>query len=95
MQDKKLWFKAKRFGWGWYPCSWQGWAVLCMYVFVLISNSIFLNNHVNSISDLLIQFFPDTYILTVFLIIICYTTGEKPKWHWGYKDKSQDKKDVI
>ena len=22
---QKLWFKAKLYGWGWYPCSWEGW----------------------------------------------------------------------
>jgi len=92
METKKLlWFKAKHFGWGWYPCTWQGWGVLLMYVFALISNTIFVNNHVSSVSDLFIQFFPQTYILTVFLIIICYATGEKPGWHWGWK-KDADKK---
>ena len=85
--EKKRWFKAKYFGWGWYPCSWQGWVIVLMYVFALISNVIFINNHVNSNSDFLIQFVPQTYIMTVFLIIICYTTGEKPGWHWSFKKK--------
>lgn len=85
--DKKLWFKAKCFGWGWRPVTWQGWAIIAMYVFALTANFIFVNNHVDSNSDFLIQFFPQTYILTIFLIIICYATGEKPSWHWGFKKK--------
>lgn len=81
--DRKLWFKAKRYGWGWYPCTWQGWAVLLMFVFVLFVNTTYLNNHAHSNSDFLTQFFPQTYVLTVFLIIICAATGEKPRWRWG------------
>ncbi len=84
-----LWFKAKRFGWGWYPCTWQGWVILLMYVFALVLNSIFVNNHVNSMPDLALQFFPETYVLTIFLIIICYVTGEKPSWNWGFKKKEK------
>ncbi len=30
MSDK-LWFKAKKFGWGWTPCSWEGWTVTGLY----------------------------------------------------------------
>ena len=26
--DKQLWFRAKSYGWGWTPITWQGWAVL-------------------------------------------------------------------
>jgi uncharacterized membrane protein YhaH (DUF805 family) len=85
MEQKKLWFKAKSYGWGWTPCTWQGWAIIAMYIFAIISNVIFVNNHVGSSSDFLMQFFPNVYILTVFLIIICYLSGEKPAWRWGNK----------
>jgi hypothetical protein len=27
-QDKRLWFRARRFGWGWTPITWQGWMAL-------------------------------------------------------------------
>ncbi len=86
LMDKKLWFKAKRYGWGWYPCTWQGWAVLVMYIFALVTNAVYVNNHeTTSVSDFLRQFFPQWYILTVFLIIICAATGEEARWRWGSK----------
>ena len=25
--ERKPWFKPKRFGYGWTPASWQGWAI--------------------------------------------------------------------
>ncbi len=82
MQDK-FWFKTKQYGWGWYPATWQGWAVLAMYIFTLFSIVTFVDNHAHSASDALMGFFPSAYILTVFLIIICYATGQKPRWQWG------------
>ena len=91
MEEKKvLWFKAKRYGWGWYPSTWQGWGILFLYLFAVISNVVFINNHVNSSSDFLIQFFPQELALTIFLIVICYATGEKPGWHWGKKNTTRD-----
>ena len=32
---KKVWFKAKEYGWGWYPSSWQGWIILLIYLLLL------------------------------------------------------------
>ncbi len=78
-----LWFRAKRYGYGWYPSSWQGWAVLVMYLFAVTWDFLALDGQSHSVSDTLIGFFPHFYILTVFLIIICEAKGEKAKWRWG------------
>jgi len=84
---KKPWFKAKIYGWGWYPASWQGWLIVLIYI-VLVST--FFSNydaHSHSVSDTLINFVPTAIILTALLIFICYKTGEKPGWRWGKKKK--------
>jgi hypothetical protein len=85
----KLWFKAKRYGWGWYPATWEGWVILAMYLFSFISMTVFANRHSDSVSDFLMQFLPNAIILLAFLIIICYTRGEKPGWRWGDKKNSK------
>lgn len=90
MNNERYWFKAKRYGWGWYPVTWQGWAVLVMYVFAVLTTVFYIDRHEHSASDSLMGFFPLVYILTVFLIIICYKTGEKPSWRWGDKKKDTD-----
>jgi predicted GH43/DUF377 family glycosyl hydrolase len=27
-QKRIFWFRAKEYGWGWYPATWEGWLVL-------------------------------------------------------------------
>lgn len=71
----KFWFKAKNYGWGWYPSSWQGWGILCVF-FVLVGANF---NRIDS------AFIPRTFVLTLLLILICYKKGEKPEWRWKGK----------
>ncbi len=85
MKDK-LWFKAKTYGWGWTPVTWQGWAVLALYIAGLFFNGLFVSQNPQSLNGLFFHFFPNIIILTIFLITICYVTGEEPRWRWGEKD---------
>lgn len=110
MQEKKLWFKAnpsetdarprmwfraKTYGWGWTPSSWQGWAVLAMYLFAVLSNIFYVNHTATTSAEFLKQYILQTYILTVFLLIICWLTGEKPEWRWGKKKNTEEYVDVL
>lgn len=81
----KLWFKAKRYGWGWYPVSWQGWLVLGVYLGGLVVNFVRIDGTSLSIGDTLVRFVPEALILTGILIGVCWVTGEPPAWHWGNK----------
>lgn len=85
----KLWFKNKRYGYGWFPASIEGWLVLFVYtVLMTLSLSIFMNsfNHVFG----LFWFLACVFLLTTTLLYICKKKGEKPEWRWG--DKGKDKK---
>ncbi len=88
--ENKLWFRAKRFGWGWYPVTWQGWAVIVLYVGALFSGSTGMHVYDEPSSQIPFQFLSLVVVLTIFLIIICYKTGEKPAWHWGRKNDHKD-----
>ena len=79
-KQKKLWFRAKCFGWGWYPCSWEGWLVLLAWV-VLFAFMIAKINYGA------LENFIFILISVLILIWICYKTGEKPRWRWGCKRK--------
>lgn len=76
MKKKDIWFKAKHYGWGWYPCTWQGWLVLFIWL-ILFLLTVKRFDH-EWLKNLMIVF-----ILTGILIWICYKKGEKPRWRWG------------
>ena len=85
--NKRLWFKAKEYGWGWYPVTWQGWGVLALYVLIMVGifpDVEFLSHLVN---DSIFGIWIPALAATSFLMIICYLTGEKPGWRWGNKQK--------
>ena len=82
---KNLWFRAKNYGWGWYPSSWQGWVILIAYILILVWNFNRLDSISHSNSDTIRPFVIQTFFITLLLIGICYKTGEKPEWRWGKK----------
>lgn len=80
---RKLWFKAKKYGWGWYPCTWQGWFVLFGFAALEVLNFLRIDATSNSSSGTLRPFMLQTIAFVSILIFICYRTGEKPSWRWG------------
>lgn len=34
--SKGYWFKAKPFGWGWTPATWQGWLIMVLYIALIV-----------------------------------------------------------
>lgn len=88
-QKNKLWFKAKRFGWGWTPVTWQGWLVTLGYVIILVDQAASTMRYDKtgsaSVNDTMIYFGLNFILSTVLLLIICYMKGERPSWRWGNK----------
>ncbi len=85
--DKKIWFRAKRFGWGWRPVTWQGWLVTAAYIagiIVIAQHAVVITETSTSTTKTFLwNYFPSLIILTIVMIWICYKTGEKLKWRWG------------
>ena len=79
--EKKYWFPAKKYGWGWGPPTcWQGWLVMALYI-ALISFGAFLfppDKHP-------MLFIANILIFSTALIFVCFLKGEKPGWRWGGK----------
>ena len=82
---RPLWFKAKRYGYGWYPATWQGWPVTLAAVAIIVVNAVFVDRHSHSVSDTLIGSAVPTIVVVALLILTCILTGEKPRWRWGGK----------
>jgi len=77
--DRQYWFRAKRYGWGWgLPVTWQGWLVLAVFVALLIANTFAFPP-----SQQPGLYFGLTVVLVAALSVVCWLTGEPPRWRWG------------
>jgi len=76
--NKKIWFKRRWYGWGWYPVTWQGWIVVLAFILavIVLAFSTFPKENLTC-------YFISLGILVLVLILICLKKGEKPKWQWG------------
>jgi uncharacterized membrane protein YhaH (DUF805 family) len=85
------WFKRKIFGWGWVPVTWQGFAVIIIFVGLIIGIAVPLDKQPQSVSDAVYSFFVPLVVLIILLIGLCYWKGEPPNWQWGIpkKDKNE------
>jgi hypothetical protein len=98
---KKLWFRAKYYGWGWYPVTIEGWLVIAGFVLVLTGSAFLFSNYMQihaadpagSLRYVALAFVAWITLLMVLLIYICYKTGERPRWRWGGKDIAPDTTD--
>ncbi|MDP9013326.1 MAG: hypothetical protein M3O41_11835 [Pseudomonadota bacterium] len=76
--DRRYWFPAKRYGWGWGPpTKWQGWAVLVIwFAAIAVAGIRLMPAH-------LAVFLSFNLFMVVLLLLICYVKGEPPGWRWG------------
>lgn len=79
----KFWFKAKKYGYGWYPFSWQGFLVTISFLLLVFSCFYIIDKNSHSVSDTLINFIPLAIILIIVLFLIAYLKGEELRWRWG------------
>ena len=87
MKEKTLWFRAKKFGWGWTPVAWQGWVSTFVYVLLLFLEFRKADTGSHSGSDTLINFALPFALITLLFLFLAWGTGERPQWRWGTKSK--------
>ena len=73
---KKIWFKRKKYGFGWTPSTWEGWTVVLVWA-ILFYSFISKTNQNWSKKSLFI------FLITGILIYVSYKKGESPRWQWG------------
>lgn len=84
------WFKRKAFGWGWVPAKWQGWVTLFVFIALLFLNSFRHDLESGSVTEVR-TFLLESGALIIILILICWRTGEPPRWQWGFPSKKGQK----
>ena len=74
----KLWFGRKKYGWGWTPCSKEGWFVTLVFIALVMLSARYL------LEEGKVSFFYESLIILIAVfLLIAYKTGERPKWSWG------------
>ncbi|WP_338069195.1 hypothetical protein [Pararobbsia silviterrae] len=70
------WFPAKTSGWGWgIPVRWEGWAVLAVYVMLLVAaGAVFRPDRHR------VRFLLSVVVISAALVAVCWLTGEPPHW---------------
>jgi hypothetical protein len=85
------WFKRRLYGLGWVPATKEGWAVLVLFfgffAFVVFSNTVLREPNPEDMKWFLLQ----CVGAVLLLLIVCYKTGEPPKWMWGFPKKESDR----
>jgi hypothetical protein len=77
-ETPRYWFHAKRYGWGWgMPATWEGWAVLIAWLAAITAVGIFVAPRS------ILWFYVSVIGLVAALVVICWRTGEPPRWRWG------------
>jgi hypothetical protein len=80
--DRKYWFPAKRYGWGWsLPLTRQGWVVMILWTLVVIVVAPLLRPNEHPV-----RFGLFVAAMIGVLLAICYAKGEPPRWRWGDQD---------
>ena len=83
MKINKYWFKPKRFGYGATPITWEGWAVVIVFIIYIISLSSLIKEDVNR--GIL---YLSVGIVAIWIISKNKTDGE---WKWNWKIKGDKK----
>lgn len=86
--NKKLWFKRRRYGYGWIPVTWQGWAVVGLFLVFVLTGVFWLEDTPNGeFTKEVGIYLAGVGLMAAGLVLISAHYGPKPKWRWG---KSKD-----
>ncbi len=77
---KTIWFRRKRYGWGWYPSGWKGWSVIAVYLIIVGVGSFAFEKEPAKLSVMMV-------VATLALVAVSYAKGETPRWQWGDGDE--------
>lgn len=80
--EKKLWFRAKTYGWGWTPCSWEGWVATALYIALVVAFGLTIDE-ASPVREVMFTFVLPVTLITIAFIRLAYAKGEKPGWRWG------------
>jgi hypothetical protein len=94
----QYWFRARRYGWGWTPCSVEGWIVTIFTALALVAGNLAIALLAGEVarhsavewrpseSDYLGIVLAWNVLVLGPAIWISWKRGEPPRWRWGGRD---------
>jgi hypothetical protein len=80
-KEKRYWFGAKRYGYGWgLPITWEGWVVFVLWLAAFIFAKRYL------VPRNLYAHLAFAVAMVGLLLSICYAKGEPARWRFGNRD---------
>lgn len=94
-KSEKLWFKRRRYGWGWTPVTWQGWLCVVIFLAVIVSSVYTIPMKPNEPTTGQILLF-SMYVGSAILILlgVSFMKGPSPKFRWGKKSTDNPEEDI-
>jgi hypothetical protein len=86
MAQSPYWFKRRRYGWGYMPVTWQGWAVVGGYIVIVVALVPAFLDAPEAVAAKEAGFFAMLFAAaTAGLVMISFRKGPRPHWRWGRK----------
>ena len=86
-QERRFWFTAKQYGFGWQPATREGWLViaafLALYVPLILVFMSYVKGNLDHVPEATAALVTAVLLLLAGLLVICYKTGEPARWRWG------------
>ena len=82
----RLWFTARRYGWGWTPVTVEGRAVVAGFLALAVAGAAFFVQEIGAGADPRLAgllFLLWNAVLGGAVTAIAWATGEPPRWRWG------------
>ncbi len=78
------WFKRRRYGWGWVPVTWQGFATLIGFLVVILIAAYQMPPKPAQPSTSQLVLFVSIFAgAVIVLVLIGLAKGPRPQWRWG------------
>jgi hypothetical protein len=81
---EQQWFRARNYGWGWTPNTWQGWAVLLVWAVFFIWNTLRISAITDANRIELPVLIVEQILSVLILLWVAYLKGGPPRWRWRW-----------
>lgn len=90
----KYWFKRRRYGYGWVPTTWQGWASVGAFVAIIAGGVVMIKDTPRGkLTSEVYLYLLAVLAAAVCLVAISHKKGPKPHWQWGKTEKDNPEED--